>query len=246
MGYNYVVDHTTVNFTAGNSGRLYIVMHYTGNITDSASGNANFFRSVDRGASAHLFVDEENVYEVVSLDDTAWAVGVDYGGALFGLCTNGNSISIEMCSVNGEITQKTIDNTAVLVRGLMNMYGIPAERVVRHWDVCGKRCPGWTGWLPENETEWNNFKDRIKKNEAGEAAQEEREETTMQCFYTVDGKGPVIYFDGRDFHPLAHKDEMSVLNTIYKANNGKDMPCFSWSSKAPWYARLKAAIKRVQ
>ena len=68
--------------------------------------------------------------------------------------------------------------------------------------------------------------------------------TTMQCFYTVDGKGPVIYFDGKDFHPLAHQDEMTVLNQIYKDNNGKDMPSYNWSSSAPWHVRLKAAMER--
>ena len=80
MGYNYVIDHTLVNYSLGNSGRLYIVMHYTGNLTDTAKNNANYFRDADRGASAHLFVDESDVYEVVSLNDTAWAVGADYGG----------------------------------------------------------------------------------------------------------------------------------------------------------------------
>ena len=94
------------------------------------------------------------------------------------------------------------------------------------------------------------FIDRINEliNDGGNETNEpitEGRETTMQCFYTVDGKGPVIYFDGREFHPLSHQDEMTVLNSIYKANNGKDMPCFSWQSKAPWYARLQAAIKRI-
>lgn len=35
-----------------------------------------------------------------------------------------------------------------------------------------------------------------------------------------------------------------VLNMIYKENNGKDMPFFSWKSSAPWHNRLKAAINR--
>lgn len=250
MGYNYVIDHTRVNYTTGNSGRLYIVLHYTGNNTDTAKANANYFRGANRGASAHLFVDESDVYEVVSLDDSAWAVGIDYGGNLFGICTNSNSISIEMCSSGGKIADRTINNAVSLTKSLMQQYGIPADRVVRHWDVCGKSCPGWAGWLPGNESIWNDFKSRLTDGE--NAATDKKEtrnegrETTMQCFYTVDGKGPVIYFDGKEFHPLSHQDEMTVLNSIYKANNGKDMPCFSWQSKAPWYARLQAAVKRTQ
>lgn len=248
MGYNYVVDHTKVNYSSGNSGRLYIVIHYTGNKTDTAAGNANYFRNENRGASAHLFVDGSNVYEVVSLNNTAWAVGVNYGGNLFGICTNRNSISIEMCSTDGKIADATFNNTVELTKSLIKTYGIPVERVVRHYDVCGKSCPGWSGWLPGNESLWNKFKNALTASDANNTTADEKEgrETTMQCFYTVDGKGPVIYFDGQNFHPLAHQDEMNILNTIYKANNGKDMPSFNWLSKAPWHKRLENAMKRTK
>ena len=91
MSYVLYKDHT--------KGRKYIVIHYTGNSTDSAKGNANYFKSINRGASAHYFVDASSVYEVVDPTNTAWAVGVKYGAAPYwGKCTNGNSISIEMCS----------------------------------------------------------------------------------------------------------------------------------------------------
>lgn len=78
------------------------------------------------------------------------------------------------------------------------------------------------------------------------AGEIEGREESMQCFYTVDGKGPVIWFDGQNLHPLSHPDEMNILNTIYKANNGKDMPSYNWQSKAPWHVRLEAAIKRTK
>ena len=69
-------------------------------------------------------------------------------------------------------------------------------------------------------------------------------ETTMQCFYKIDGGDDVYYFDGQNIHILQHPDERTVLNDIYKANNGKDMPFFDWKSVAPWYKRLQAAINR--
>ena len=72
----------------------------------------------------------------------------------------------------------------------------------------------------------------------------ERRTTTMQCFYTVDGKGPVYYFDGKEAHPLSCQDEMNVLNQLYKDNNGKDMPCYGWSSAAPYHVRLLQAVAR--
>lgn len=137
----------------------YIVIHYTGNQTDTAAGNANYFYTGYRGASAHYFVDKTSIYQVVEDKDKAWAVGVNYGtNNLFNYCTNSNSISIEMCSDQGRIADATFKNTVDLTKELMKKYHIPAERVVRHYDVCTKRCPGWPGWVPNDEHLWNTFK----------------------------------------------------------------------------------------
>lgn len=164
MSYKLVKNLTTINYTKGNKGRKYIVIHYTGNKTDTAAANANYFKSVNRGASAHYFVDRTQVVQVVSDNDTAWSVGVNYGSNnLFNQCKNNNSINIEMCSTNGKIADETYNNTVALTKSLMKKYGIPASRVVRHWDVCSKACPGWTGWgaAGKDASIWNKFKKDI-------------------------------------------------------------------------------------
>lgn len=155
-------DITKINYTKGNGGRKYIVIHYTGNKTDTAKANANYFRSEKRPASAHYFVDETSIYQVVEESDTAWGVGVNYGkNNMFAKVKNRNSLQIEMCSTGGKIADKTLDNVVDLVKMLMSKYKIPVENVVRHYDVCSKRCPGWTGWIPSNETIWKAFKARL-------------------------------------------------------------------------------------
>ena len=70
-------------------------------------------------------------------------------------------------------------------------------------------------------------------------------EIEMKLFYSVDGKGPLMYFDGLKVRGLAHQDEQNILNDIYKANNGKDLPTMNFSSKAPYYARLLAVTNRT-
>ena len=96
MSYKFVKNLTTVNYTKGNDGRKYIVIHYTGNREDSSLANSNYFKSINRGASAHYFVDKTSVYQVVDDNNTAWAVGKNYGGNnLFGKCTNRNSCTIK-------------------------------------------------------------------------------------------------------------------------------------------------------
>lgn len=164
MAYRLVRLLTTVNRTKGGNKKKYIVIHYTGNKTDTAKANANYFRSENRGASAHYFVDKTTVYQVVEDDDQAWAVGRNYGSNnLFGKVTNANSISIEMCSTNGKVADETFENTVKLTKSLMKKYGIPASNVIRHWDVCSKVCPGWNGWGTggKDASIWNKFKKEI-------------------------------------------------------------------------------------
>ena len=140
----------------------YIVLHYTGNQTDTAAANANYFYGGNRGASAHYFVDSADIYQSVEDINAAWHVGKNYGSNnLFGKCTNKNSIGIEMCSSHGQITAKTIANAVGLVKYLMDKYNVQADKVVRHYDVCSKRCPGWDGWLPPDESKWKAFKKQI-------------------------------------------------------------------------------------
>ena len=158
----YVTKHTTVNYNSGNGNKRYIVIHYTGNYSDTAIANANYFYNVYRGASAHYFIDDDYCIEVVSPSDVAWSVGVNYGvNNLFGVCNNQNSINVEMCSQNGKITDKTIENTITLVNKLMRDYSIPLDRVVRHYDVWSKQCPGWLGWYGQNQSLWDDFKKQL-------------------------------------------------------------------------------------
>ena len=168
MAYTYLIDLASVNHTRL-SGKVnkYIVIHYTGNTTDSAKSNANYFRSVNRGASANIFVDDNYVVQVVDNSNAAWHCGVDYSGGkapFWGKCKNENSIGIEMCSVNGAISEATFNNTVTLTKNLMAKYGIPASNVIRHYDVCGKVCPGWSGWgtrSGDNGAIWARFKNAI-------------------------------------------------------------------------------------
>lgn len=147
----------------------YIVIHYTGNDGDKAANNAKYFQSPNRNASAHYFVDSENIYQSVSDLYTAWSVGgAKYsdcgktgGGSLYGKATNANSISIELCDdlKNGKIepTDNTIQNALILIRELMKKYNIPLDRVIRHFDVNGKKCPSYF----VDGKAWQAFKAKI-------------------------------------------------------------------------------------
>lgn len=214
MAYKLIQNFTKVNFTKGNSGRKYIVIHYTGNKTDKATSNGNYFKNANRGASAHYFVDDTTVVQVVSENDTAWAVGRNYGSNnLFGKCTNSNSISIEMCSTNGRISDATYQNTVALVKSLMKKYNIDAAHVVRHWDVCSKSCPGWTGWGANgcDASIWNQFKKDIVSANSGKGVGTVRKLTPGKAFLYCDA--PIYKRDWKTVIINGHKgDEVTIMD----------------------------------
>lgn len=145
----------------------YIAIHYTAGASSrrgAAMTNRNVF--VQRPASADFVVDDEQTVLVNPDIDSyyCWAVGDKRnpwtGGArLSGKAVNRNTVSIEMCSTlakgtsaaapNHEgwtLSDRVVGRTLRLVRFLMMAYDIPRERVIRHYDVTGKLCPGVSGW----------------------------------------------------------------------------------------------------
>lgn len=153
---------TTVNYNSANKTNKYLVIHYTGNSTDTAWANTNYFKSVNRNASAHYFVDDNEIWQCVLDKDIAWHCGdrlKDGSGGLYnGKCTNSNSIGIEMCCTNYDISARTEARTIELVKYLMNKYGIPVSNIIRHYDVTNKICPAP---FVNNSGRWNSFKAKL-------------------------------------------------------------------------------------
>ncbi len=174
----------------------YIAIHYTAGAS-SKNGSARAVRNVflKREASADFVVDDDNIVQINPdlRNYYCWSVGdkknvYTGGGGLYGKATNKNTISIEICSnlkpgtsssaVNHEgwyYTEASLDNALRLVRWLMGKFDIPKERVVRHYDISGKACPGMIGWNDgplydakgnktdkrNNSGEWERFWNRI-------------------------------------------------------------------------------------
>lgn len=146
----------------------YIVIHYTANQGDTAKNNADYFAREDVGASANYFVDETEIWQSVADTDTAWHCGgsrqSSKGGTFYGKCQNSNSIGVEICmnDKSGAVRQGSIKAAAELVRYLMQRYGVPVDRVIRHYDVTGKYCPGP---MVDDPALWAAFKQSLTQTE---------------------------------------------------------------------------------
>lgn len=146
----------------------FIVIHYVGAVSN-AKNNADYFYNEYRGASAHYFVDENEIWQVVENYNSAWHVGAT---KYYNDCRNDNSIGIEMCckkdsNGNWYIEDEVINKTVELTKELMKQYHIPIENVVRHYDVTHKICPEP---FVRDEKKWFNFKDRLEEKMTEEEA----------------------------------------------------------------------------
>ena len=176
----------------------YLAIHYTAG-GSSAPGRAIGMKSTwekTKKASADFGVDDRDMvqFNPDPKNYYCWSVGdkknpYSGGGQLYGTAKNSNTISIEICSslksgygaadANHEgwyFTEAALANGVKLAKILMKKYNIPIERVVRHYDISGKVCPGIVGWNnsaiyskegkatknKSNSDKWKEFKERLK------------------------------------------------------------------------------------
>jgi N-acetylmuramoyl-L-alanine amidase CwlA len=135
---------------------LYIVIHDTGNGAKGADAGAHFtyFNGGNRDASADFFVDSTQILQVNDYEKYySWHCG-DGKGA-YGI-TNANSVGVEICvNADGDYNA-AVANAAALTRFLTGALGVPAERIVRHWDASRKNCPA--SMRADDWAKWNEFK----------------------------------------------------------------------------------------
>jgi N-acetylmuramoyl-L-alanine amidase CwlA len=175
------------NFNLGSTNRIkYIVIHYCGS-EGSAESIAHYFRYGNKGASAHYIVGYDGeIYQSVEDKNVAWHCGAKT--YKHPKCRNANSIGIEMCTKTPGSTKvaddkwyfedATVKATIELTKELMKKYNVPAENVIRHYDVTGKTCPAPYVFNNGKHT-WDEFKKAL--------ATEPLEQVTP-----VDIKKPVI------------------------------------------------------
>ncbi len=162
MNITFKQCHKT-NYQASRTHNIkYIVVHYTANNGDTAKGNASYFaNNANLEASAHYFVDENEVYQSVKDMDTAWHCGGrEYTHPN---CRNRNSIGVELCSRKNSagkyyFKDTTVDNAVEIVKSLMAKHNISIDNVIRHYDVTGKNCPAP---FVEDKSQWLAFKKKL-------------------------------------------------------------------------------------
>lgn len=199
---NIIKMISNFNFNPGTIDRLkdgYIVIHYTGAL-GSAKQSCQYFAGGDRQASAHFFVDYNgDVYQSVEEKNIAWHCGAT--SYKHPKCRNANSIGIELCcktkgstsiaDANWYFEDATVTSAIALTKELMVKYNIPADHVIRHYDVTGKTCPAPYVFNTGRHS-WNQFEAAIKststslsKNQNETISQEETAKIGWNAFISA-------------------------------------------------------------
>lgn len=135
----------------------FIVIHYTANPAASAYNHYLYINRDYTGASAHYFIDEKEIIQI--LEDNWWGWHVGANSYKHKECRNSNSIGIEMCiQKDWTLSEIVVEKTVQLTKMLMKKHNIPAENVLRHYDVTGKNCPAP---FVQNPERWQNFLARL-------------------------------------------------------------------------------------
>lgn len=154
-----------VNYGSTRATTRYIVVHYTSNRGDTAKNNVDYFARENVGASAHFFVDEKETWSSVPEACVAWHCGAK--SYRHPECRNSNALGVEICmnDKQGKVRQASIDRATLLVRALMAKYDVPVDRVLRHYDVTGKHCPGP---MVDDPALWTAFRAKLTQTEQEE------------------------------------------------------------------------------
>ena len=181
---NRTIKYLAIHYTAGSSSAPGVAVRMKDSWEKSLRASADF--GVDDRDMVQFNPDPKNY--------KCWSVGdaknpYSGGGQLYGKAVNSNTISIEICSslVSGAsasianhegwyFTDAALSNAVRLAKILMAKYNIPIERVVRHYDISGKLCPGLLGYnngklytkdgkatnINNNSAKWLAFKEMLK------------------------------------------------------------------------------------
>ena len=139
----YIVIHETDNFKKGADALRHAKAQYNGNLS----------------TSVHFYCGSDGVYQAAELDKCVWAVGKKYTNKPnVKDATNYNTINIEICVNEDGNYNAARQNAIELVKWLMAELNLSVDRVIRHYDACGKYCPRK---MMDDSSLWDNFKKAI-------------------------------------------------------------------------------------
>ena len=193
---------------------------------------------------AHYYVCSDGILQAEEDSNCALHCG-DLNGNL-------NFLGVEVCQSMGDLNvfKANEEKALQLAAQKCKQYGIvpSANTIMLHQEVYATACPHRSVEIHGGASATKAyFIKRIKELMNGSqvaVSDQKGENEDMQCMFTVEGKGCVYWMHDGVVAALGNPDEMKILQEIYKANYGHDMPMYKWNPKAPWYKRVMEPLYR--
>lgn len=139
----YPISRSYIRTGNSRSGRklgtvLFIVSHDTGNPGTSASQNRNYFNNQQPSASAHTFIDDKTILEIIPLDEVAFHVqyGITEDNRRYGANANDASIGVELCYGGSINFQQAYSRYVWYHAYLCSRFGLnPDKQIIGHYTL---------------------------------------------------------------------------------------------------------------
>jgi N-acetylmuramoyl-L-alanine amidase len=168
LRYNITRDYIrTGNSRSGQklSSVKFIVSHDTGNPGSSAYANRNYFDRQQPSASAHTFIDDQYILEIIPLNEKAWHVQYNKttDNRLFGADSNDAAIGVELCH-GGKINFQEAYKRYVWYHAyLCDRFNLdPMRHIVAHSRLDPERRSDPQSALQPRGISWNDFLEDVQ------------------------------------------------------------------------------------
>lgn len=171
----YTITRDYIRFGNSRSGQKinkvrFIVSHDTGNPGSTAYGNRSWFNNAQPSASAHTFIDDKYILEIIPLNEKAWHViyNVTTDNKRFGDDANDAAIGVELCW-GGKINFQEAYKRYVWYHAyLCKKFGLkPEKHIVSHKELDPGRKIDPQNALNRHGITWEQFIEDVKKEYEG-------------------------------------------------------------------------------
>jgi N-acetylmuramoyl-L-alanine amidase len=141
----------------------FIVSHETANNSADADAHFNYFNNHQPSASAHTFIDDKKILEIVPLDEKAWHnwYSNPEDNQLFGEDANDTAAGVELCRT-GDF-KKAYDRYVWYHAYLCRKFHLnPNKEIVAHSVLDPRRRSDPQSWLNPNGVTWAQFINDVK------------------------------------------------------------------------------------
>ncbi len=167
----YVITRDYIKHGKSRSGQqikkvLFIVSHDTGNPGSTAHNNRNYFNNQQPSASAHTFIDDKYILEIIPIYEKAWHVQYQKptDNRMFGADANDAAIGVELCWGPGINFDEAYKRYVWYHAQLCKTFNLnPRKHIVSHKTLDPERKTDPDNALNRHGITWERFIDDVAK-----------------------------------------------------------------------------------